>query len=258
MNRPTRMFVYPAALAALVTAAAVPAGGSHDEEEEEIPFGEARLFFELNDTDGDLGIHALVDGDEWKRLEIEDPNERQLLDVQVKGRLRKQGLTEFFFESAEPTFDELPPEDFFKRFPEGTYEISGRTLGGDELESEVELSHVMPAPAGNVQVAGQAAAENCDVVPLPVVNGDEPVVISWDAVTGSHPDLGASGPVEVANYQFVVEFDDFAMTVDLPPSITEFEIPAALLELDDEFKFEIVVRADSNNQTAVESCFETE
>lgn len=258
MNRPTRMSVYPAALAALVITAAVPAGGSHDEEEEEIPFGEARLFFELNDTDGDLGIHALIDGDEWKRLEIEDPHERQLLDVQVKGRLRKQGLTEFFFESAEPTFAELPPEQFFKRFPEGTYEISGRTLGGDELESEVELSHVMPAPVGNVQVAGQPAAENCDVVPLPVVNADEPVVISWDAVTGSHPDLGASGPIEVANYQFIVEFDDFAMTVDLPPTITEFEIPAALFELTDEFKYEIIVRADSNNQTAVESCFETE
>lgn len=257
MKRPARMSIYPAAIAALATA--VPAGGSQgDEEEEEIPFEEARLFFELNDTDGDLGIHALVDGDEWKRLEIEDPHERQMLDVQVRGRLRRQGLTEIFFESAEPTFDELAPEQFFLRFPEGTYEISGRTLDGEELESEVELSHVMPAPPGNVQIAGIPAAENCDVVPLPVVDGEEPVVISWDAVTGSHPDLGASGPVEVANYQFVVEFGDFSMTVDLPPTITEFEIPAALLELDDEFKFEIVVRADSDNQTAVESCFETE
>lgn len=260
MNSHTRrLSVYPMALAALVCGSAAPAGGSHgDEDGDEIPFSEARLFFELNHTDGDLGIHALVDGDEWKRLEIEDPFERQILDVQVRGRLRRQGLTEIFFESAEPTFAELSPEQFFRRFPEGEYEISGRTLAGEELESTTELSHVMPAPAGNVQVSGVPAAENCDVEPLPVVDGDEPVIVSWDAVTGSHPDLGESGPVEVANYQFVVEVGGLAMTVDLPPTITEFEIPAALIELADEFKFEIVVRADSNNQTAVESCFETE
>ena len=30
--------------------------------EEEIPFDEAELFFELNDTDGDLGIHGKIDG----------------------------------------------------------------------------------------------------------------------------------------------------------------------------------------------------
>ena len=51
-----------------------------------------------------------------------------MLNVRVKGRLQKQGLTEFFFESAEPTFDELEPADFFKRFPEGEYEIEGKRL----------------------------------------------------------------------------------------------------------------------------------
>ena len=102
-------------------------------DDEEIPFDEAELFFELNDTDGDLGIHALIDGDAWKKLEIEDPRERKMLTVHVQGRLRRQGLTEIFFESAEPTFDELSPEDFFKRFPKGTYEIEGTTLEGEEL-----------------------------------------------------------------------------------------------------------------------------
>ena len=33
---------------------------------------------------------------------------------------------------------------FFKRFPEGTYEVSGRALDGTELESEMEVTHVMP------------------------------------------------------------------------------------------------------------------
>ena len=141
--------------AVIVTQAAAAQGGNKekdDEDEQEIPFDEASLFFELNDTDGDLGIHGFVDGDEWKKLEIEDPFERSMLHVQVQGRLRRQGLTEVFFESAEPSFDELAPEEFFKRFPEGEYEISGVTLDGEELESVVVLSHVMPAPAPNLTV----------------------------------------------------------------------------------------------------------
>ena len=246
--------------AALVTHAAA-AGGSNksDDDEDEIPFDEASLFFELNDTDGDLGIHSLVDGDEWKKLEMEDPFERTMLDVQVTGRLRRQGLTEIFFESAEPTFDELPPAQFFRRFPEGEYEISGVTLDGEELESVVVLSHVIAAPAPNLTVSGIPSAENCDADPLPSVSA--PVTIDWDPVTQSHPTIGKSGAIEVVKYQFIVEREDpslLVFSVDLPPDVTEFEIPESFTELGDEFKFEVVVRLANGNQTATESCFEIE
>jgi hypothetical protein len=248
--------------AVLVTQAAVAQGGNKekdDEDEQEIPFEEASLFFELNDTDGDLGIHGFVDGDEWKKLEIEDPFERSMLHVQVQGRLRRQGLTEVFFESAEPSFDELAPTEFFKRFPEGEYEISGVTLDGDELESVVVLSHVMPAPASNLTLSGIPAAENCDADPLPSVSA--PVTIGWDPVTQSHPTVGKSGAVEVVMYQLIVEREDpslLVFSVDLPPNVTEFEIPPEFTELGDEFKFELLTRSASGNQTATESCFEIE
>ena len=53
-----------ASLVAASASAVVSAGNGKDNgEEPEIPFDEARLFFELNDTDGDLGIHGLIDGD---------------------------------------------------------------------------------------------------------------------------------------------------------------------------------------------------
>lgn len=84
--------------------------GYERDHEEEMPFSEAHLFFELNNTDGDLGIHALIDGDAWEKLKIEDPKEREILNVRVGGRLQRQGLTEIFFESAEPTFEELSPQ----------------------------------------------------------------------------------------------------------------------------------------------------
>jgi hypothetical protein len=103
------------------------------------PFPEAMLFFELNDTDGDLGIHGSIDGDAWIRLSIKGPRGGEMLSVEPEGRLARQGMTQLFFESAEPPFDELPPESFFQRFPEGSYTIEARTLERTRLKSVVQL-----------------------------------------------------------------------------------------------------------------------
>jgi hypothetical protein len=246
-------------LAVLAAAAVSGVAPAENGKEQEIPFEEARLFFELNDTDGDLGIHGLIDGDEWKRLEIEDPNDVRMLDVLVRGRLRRQGLTEIFFESAEPPFDELAPREFFKRFPEGVYDIGGITLDGQELDSEVRLSHVLAAPPANIRVASIPAAKNCDVEPLPSLS--RPVTIDWDPVTRSHPRIGKPGPVTVDHYELIVEREEpklLIFSVMLPPERTQFTVPAGFISLGDSFKFEIIVRATNGNQTAVESCFEVE
>ena len=232
------------------------------DDDDEIPFDEARVFFELNDTDGDLGIHALIDGEPWQRLKIEDTNERKILDIKVKGRLRKQGLTELFFESAEPTFDELLPEEFFARFPEGIYEVEGKTLEGEELESEAIVTHVMPAPA-EPTVNGEPVAEECDPeepgFDAPIVFA--PITITWPAVTMSHPDLGVDPPVAVTikNYEVAVEVldADFESTfsVVLSPADTIISLPEEFTDLGSEFKYEVLARESSDNQTAVESCF---
>ena len=229
---------------------------------EEIPYDEANVFVELNNTDGDLGFHALIDGEAWKRLRILDPDGHIILDVRDKGALLQQGLTELFFESAEPDFGELTPEEFFERFPAGEYEISGVTIEGDQLESEVEFTHIMPAPADNIQISGEDAAEDCDAEPLPEVG--TPLVISWDEVTKSHPDIGDptdSTDIEVVGYQVVVEREEPTLliySVELPADVTEIEVPDAFIELGDAFKFEILVTEASGNRTAVESCFEIE
>jgi hypothetical protein len=243
-----------------------------DDDDDEIPFAEAHLFFELNNTDGDLGIHALIDGEPWKRLRIEDPKERSMLGVFVRGRLRRQGLTEIFFESAEPTFDELSPNRFFNRFPEGIYEIEGLTLDHQELESETEVTHVMPAPP-QALVNGLPMGLQCDDE-LPGYDAPEvtpPVIISWADVTMSHPDpmgggAGVQPPVsvDINNYEVVVEYEDddefeSILGVKLPPDQTSLTIPGELIDLaepGDAFKFEVLAREVSYNQTATESCFE--
>ena len=229
-----------------------------DDDDDEIPFDVAEIFVELNDTDGDLGIHALIDGEPWRRLEIESVNERTLLKIKARSNMARQGLTELFFESAEPDFDELTPEEYFARFPEGMYEIEGLTIEGDEMESETFFSHVLAARPGNISVSGVPASEDCDE-DVPEVTA--PVTISWDPVTTSHPDLGADGPVEVLHYQLVVEREEPSLliySVDLPPDLTEMTVPNAFIKLADEFKFEILVRTTTFNNTAFESCFAIE
>ncbi|MGI9236118.1 MAG: hypothetical protein ACR2QZ_01890 [Woeseiaceae bacterium] len=223
--------------------------------DDEIPWDEAELFFELNNTDGDLGIHANIDGGPWKRLTIEDTRGRKILRINARGRLRHQGMTQLEWESAEPTFDELTPEEFFARFPEGTYEIEGRTLDGEELESEVEISHVMAAPVPDVTVNGHIAADSCDESDLPQVT--LPVMVDWGEVTESHPDIGTPGvSVDISRYQFFVERDDVKISVDLESDVTEFPVPDAFLSEPGIWKYEIIARTEGGNNTAVESCFD--
>lgn len=248
--------VLMAAVVALVLVVSIPTGAQEE-------FDEAFVFFELNNTDEDLGIHAKIDGDPWKWIKIRDHRRRKVLEVRNKLRLRRQGLTELFFESAEPEFGDLSPEDFFRRFPEGEYKIVGRTLEGDELESFTNLTHVMPAPP-EVFVNRISAAEDCDA-DLPVVS--VPVIIRWRPVRMSHPDSEGGGagvqppvPITVLNYEVVVEIDEtpWVTSTVLPPTARRFKVPREILALaedGDEIKFEVLVREASYNQTAVESCF---
>jgi len=247
MKRHTRTLpVFGMTMAALTLGAAASAVWAAE-------FSEAELFFELNNTDGDLGIHSSIDGGPYSKLQIEDPNERTILRVAAQGRLAKQGLTQLFLESAEPRFEELAPEKFFRRFPEGAYEIEAKALEGEDFKGTVVLSHVIAAPAANILVSGVPAAENCDTVPLPSVS--EPVIIAWDAVTESHPEIGKSGAVEIVRYQFFVQQGDVKFGVDLPPTVTEFQVPSEITALGGTFKFEIIARTAALNNTAVENCY---
>jgi hypothetical protein len=243
-------------------------GHSDNTEEEELEFEEAGLFFELNDTDGDLGLQGFVDGEAWKSLEIEGPegrNEAVLMSIWLRNALRRQGLTEFSFESEEPGFDELSPAAFFRRFPQGLYEIEGITLENQEVEAEIRLSHVLAAAPATITVNGISQAPNCDSDALPQVTG--PVTIDWSPVTRSHPTIGTPNvDVRVREYLFVGEIErdsapeEITLEVVLPRNVTQFTLPTEFTRLspDGEVKYEIITTLTNGNLTAVESCFETE
>lgn len=217
------------------------------------PFGEAELYFELNHSASDLGIHSSIDGGAYNELEIYSPKKQTTLRLSASRTLARQGLTQLFWESAEPTFDQLSPPAFFNRFPEGKYRIKAESNGGGKLTATVNLSHVMAAPASNITVSGVPAAVNCDAPNLPLVSA--PVVIEWDPVVTSHPTVGKAGPVTISRYEFFTEQGVVKFGVTLLPTTTSFQVPPEVLTTGGQFKFEIIARTSTGNNTAIESCF---
>ncbi len=136
-------------------------------------FGECKVLIEINATDGDIGLHFLVDGDDLNSVRLHDPNDVKVFEDYAKGPMRDQKLTETFVESAEPLCWDDPEadpddeivtlEEFLDRWADGTYVFSGSGDGGEKLEGETELTHNLPA------------------APADVTYNDKKGVISWDA-----------------------------------------------------------------------------
>ena len=90
---------------------------------EEVPFKIAKIYWEYNASANDLGVHVSLDAEDWRRLRILKPNNRSIFEVEGRGAYHELGMTELFFEGAEPSLDEFPLAGLLARFPEGEYEI---------------------------------------------------------------------------------------------------------------------------------------
>ncbi|HUF09520.1 MAG TPA: hypothetical protein VMO47_09380 [Rhodothermales bacterium] len=127
-------------------------------------FGECKALIEINSTDGDIGFHFLMDGDDLISARIDDPNGTKVFEDQAKGPLREQKLTETFAESAEPlcwndpeadTDEEIVTlEEFLERWVAGTYAFSGMGERGEKSNGKTELTHELPAAPRNVTFDG--------------------------------------------------------------------------------------------------------
>lgn len=222
-------------------------------------FDELKVIIEINATDGDAGFQALGDAEAWEEVRIDSPDGKKLFDVKAKGNLREQGLTEIFFESEEPSCEELPLLEFLERFPAGEYLWTGKRSGGEKLEGEAVLTHKLPGAPLII------APDEGDVV-----DSNNPVMIEWGEGEGlgecEPEDNGIEEPEELFGYQVVVEREDPAplvvFTVDLPSTATMVTIPSEFLEEDAIYKFEVVAieareneEVERGNQTISESFF---
>ena len=198
---------------------------------------------EINDTDGDAGIQMFVDGEGWRRMKVFDPDGRKVLDIRGRSSVGLQGLTELFFESAEPSFDEQPLEELLALFPAGKYKFEGVSTEGVPLTGKAKLTHALPA------------------APLLVtpVDGDEEVdpdntVVEWQLVA----DPPGS---QIVGYEVIVIQEEPVhreFSANVGPGTTRINVPEQFMKSDADYKYEVLAIEKSGNQTLSEAEFATE
>lgn len=234
------------------------------QEGNEMPFGTAVVIIEL--TDNDIELQAFVDGADWNRFRIFDPNDRRIFNLRAQRNLRRQdGMSELFFASEPTHFLEEDPafdgtiEEFLARFPAGEYEYDGDTINSGELEGTATLTHVLPA-------LPEIIAPVSDGEDPPVVDPNN-LVIEWEPVTTSF--IGG-GPVDIIEYQVIVgqldperaepwvDGSTRRALINLPPSVTSLKVPPEFFLPDTPYEFEILAIEKSGNSTISVGEFATE
>jgi hypothetical protein len=198
-------------------------------------FAEARIYIEYNSSGNDLGFHVSLDGEDWRALRIVAPTGAVIFEVEGLGGYRELGLTELFFEGAEPRLDEFPLEDLLALFPEGRYRFIGETVGNRRIRGMAILSHAVPA---GPEVSATVGAGG--------------VVIGWEPVTGTPAGFPAR-PVVIVGYQVIVG----SFQVTLPASSTEVTLPDEFVSslAAGEHDFEVLAIDRSGNQSITEGVF---
>jgi hypothetical protein len=233
----------------VATASFLMARAWANEEEDEIPFSKTKILIEFNASAEDVGIQVLLDGEPWKRLRVFNPGKREILNVVGAKSLARQGLTEFFFESSEPSLAEVPLSQFLARFPKGKYEFEGETIDGIELEGTAVLSHRIPAGPEIIS----PVAPNDD----PPLVDPENLVIEWEPVTET---ITGSRKLSIDGYQVIVEQVEplRIFSIDLPASATSVMVPPGfLVQPGTLHKFEVLAIEKGGNQTITEGEFVT-
>ena len=231
-------------------------------------FGECKVLIEINASDGDVGFHFLMDGDDLNSARIRDPDGKKVFEDMAKGPLREQKLTETFAESAEPLCwadpDADPDEDivtleeFLERWSDGTYVFTGMGDGGEKSEGESELTYELPAAPADVDFDGSVITwdagddlGNCasfgDLVGLVTagVLPEHPVDVSvaaWEVVF--EPDVDDGDPTGALKFTVRVAGDILPKAVTVPaeyiaslPDDTPVKIEVGAIGVDDNATF---------------------
>ena len=237
-------------------------------------FGECKVLIEINASDGDIGFHFLMDGDDLISASLDDANGAKVFQDQAKGPLTEQKLTETFAESAEPLCwadPEADPEDveamvtlrdFREIWEPGTYVFSGMGEGGEKSVGETDLTYNLPAAPQNLNFFGSVISwtagndlGNCAPL-VSSVAGQETVSQLADII----PDPTS---VRVAAYEVVLEpvvedgdpLGALKFTIRVPGDTFAVDVPAlylASLPADTEVKIEVGAIGVDDNATFTE------
>jgi len=230
MTRHMRMLLgFLVAIVALIVGAAGPEAWAAKKK-----LSITKIYFEFNSSANDLGVHVFLDGEDWKTLRIVNPEGTTIFEVEGTGAYANLGLTELFFEGAEPNLADVPLEELLDLFPEGKYRFRGKTVDGDDIVGTGTLSHAIPAGPSNVSA---------------VLGPGNSLVIEWDKVTG--PPVGfPDKPIQIVGYQVIVG----AFQVTVPATKTSVTVSPEFVESlgPGPHAFEVLAIEASGNQSITE------
>jgi hypothetical protein len=231
-------------------------------------FGECKALIEINASDGDIGFHFLMDGDDINAAMLRDPNGAKVFQDQAKGALLEQKLTELFAESAEPLCWDDPEadpdeeivtlEEFLGRWASGSYTFAAKGDGGERLTGETELTYSLPAAPVDVDFDGSviqwasgndlghcASVGYLDYLVSLGILPEHPEVVTvaaWEIVL--EPDVEDGDPVGTLKYTIRLPGDISPQQVTVPadylaslPSDTPVKVEVGAIGVDDNATF---------------------
>lgn len=204
-------------------------GGGEAAKGPTVPFADAEVFFERNLTDNDLGLQIFLDAEGWTKVDVSDPGNHKIVQIHTQGTLSDLGITEFRFESAEPS-----PAEVLALFPPGEYAFTGKTVEGDRLASTGELSHDF-VPAFTFSPADGA-----------VVDANN-TTVTWDAPGAERVEVIIENEENDNLFDVIVEGDSGALT-----------IPSQFLDSGIEYKLELLAYHENGNRSILERSFITQ
>lgn len=198
-------------------------------------FSYSRIYIEYNSTPQDLGFHISLDGEDWRSLRIVNPKGKTVFEVEGEGAFKALGMTELFFEGAEPALSEVPLAELLAMFPEGRYRFIGTTVDGKRISGTSTFTHAIPDGP----------------VIWSEVDGDD-VVIRWNPVNAP-PNGFPVRNIEIVGYQVIVE----KFLVTLPGSATSVTVPKEFMRSIPAgiVLYEVLAIDASGNQTITEGSF---
>ncbi len=228
---------------------------------------EFELFFEFNATDLDLGFDIFLDADGWTEATLTAPDgATDFFIVNTGGGLFDKGNTEIMTESAEPPFgpdcaipDECTDQEiadaiatFRADFPAGTWKIEVVFTDTSSTTASADLSHDLPAAPDIRRPREEQSLKKVSTIRWrDTSEAGDPPIISYEVVA-----------------EMVINGETFKITAIVPGSATKFTISKEFMRLArrakkqgelEEFKVEVIARADNLNKTITElSVFEFE